>query len=143
MEIYLAGSLFSECERAWLASIKRKLEEISQDITVIWPYDLIPHDEANSQDKQKIFEICRSYLDQVDILVCVLDGPQVDDGTAWEIGYFYCKHQNKLPIIGIRTDFRNAGETENSIVNAMIECSCNRIANSSEELIEIFRQQAH
>ena len=36
MEIYLAGALFSECERAWLAGIKRKLEKISKDITVIW-----------------------------------------------------------------------------------------------------------
>jgi nucleoside 2-deoxyribosyltransferase len=143
MKIYLAGPLFSECERAWLVDIKRQLEEISQDITVIWPYDLIPHNEANSQGKQKIFEICRLYLDEVDALVCVLDGPQVDDGTAWEIGYFYCKHSNKLPIIGIRTDFRNAGETENSVVNAMIECSCSRIANSSEELIEILQQQVH
>ena len=143
MKIYLAGPLFSECERAWLVDIKRQLEEISQDITVIWPYDLIPHDEANSQGKQKIFEICRSHLDKVDVLVCVLDGPQVDDGTAWEIGYFYCKHANKLPIIGIRTDFRNAGETENSLVNAMIECSCSRIANSSEELIGILQQQVH
>ena len=143
MKIYLAGPLFSESERDWLVDIKRKLEAISSSITVIWPYDLIPHDDPDLHDKQKIFEICRAYLDEVDVLVCVLDGPQVDDGTAWEVGYFYCRHSNKLPIIGIRTDFRNAGETENSVVNAMIECSCSRIANSSEELIKILQQQVH
>ncbi len=113
------------------------MESVSSDITVIWPYDLIPRDHPDSGDRQNIFEVCRSYLDEVDILVCVLDGPQVDDGTAWEIGYFYCKHSNRLPIIGVRTDFRNAGETEQSIVNAMIECSCGRIANSVDALIEI------
>jgi len=141
MKIYLAGPLFSEADRAWLAGVKKRLEEISQDTTVIWPYELIPHDDADSHNKQNIFQICRSYLDEVDILVCVLDGSQVDDGTAWEIGYFYCKHSTKRPIIGIRTDFRNAGETENSIVNAMIECSCSRIADSSEDLIEILTYQ--
>ena len=143
MKIYLAGPLFSESERVWLADVKRRLEEISDDISVIWPYELIPRDEANTQGKQKIFQICRSYLDQVDVLVCVLDGPQVDDGTAWEIGYFYCKHSNQLPIIGIRTDFRNAGETEQSVVNAMVECSCSRITNSSEELIDILKHHNH
>jgi hypothetical protein len=40
-------------------------------------------------------------------------------------------------IIGIRTDFRNAGEGRNSLVNAMVECACDRIARSSEELVEI------
>ncbi len=119
-------------------------QKVDQGISVIWPYELIPPENVNSsseQGKQEIFQICKSYLDEVDVLVCVLDGPQVDDGTAWEIGYFYCKHSNKLPIIGIRTDFRNAGETENSVVNAMIECSCSRIADSSEALIEILQQQ--
>jgi len=141
MKIYLAGPLFSESERAWLADIKRRMEAISPDITVIWPYELIPREHPDAHDREEIFELCRSHLDEVDVLVCVLDGPQVDDGTAWEIGYFYCKHSNSLPIIGIRTDFRNAGETENSVVNAMIECSCSRIADSSEALIEILQHQ--
>jgi nucleoside 2-deoxyribosyltransferase len=29
----------------------------------------------------------------------------VDDGTAWEIGYFYAKKSPEQKIIGIRTDF--------------------------------------
>ena len=143
MKIYLAGPLFSESERAWLADIKRRMEAISSDISVIWPYELIPRDHPDGHDRQKIFELCRSHLDEVDVLVCVLDGSQVDDGTAWEIGYFYCKHANQLPIIGIRTDFRRAGETEHSVVNAMIEGSCGNIATSSAELIEILQQKLH
>jgi len=144
MKIYLAGPLFSESERGWLSEIRDRIEKVDQGISVIWPYELIPPENVNSsseQGKQEIFQICKSYLDKVDVLVCVLDGPQVDDGTAWEIGYFYCMHANKLPIIGIRTDFRNAGETEHSIVNAMIEGSCSKIVHSSEELFEVLRQQ--
>jgi len=143
MKIYLAGPLFSESERAWLADIKHQMETISPDIGVIWPYELIPRDHPDGRDRKKIFELCRSHLDEVDVLVCVLDGSQVDDGTAWEIGYFYCKHAHQLPIIGIRTDFRRAGETEHSVVNAMIEESCGNIATSSEELIEILQQKLH
>lgn len=39
-------------------------------------------------------------------------------------------------IIGIRTDFRNAGESAGAVVNATIECARDKIARSSEELLE-------
>ena len=39
-------------------------------------------------------------------------------------------------IIGIRTDFQNAGESRNSVVNAMIEMSCGRVVRSVEEVLE-------
>jgi len=55
----------------------------------------------------------------------------VDDGTAWEIGYFYAKRSPEKKIVGIGTDFRRAGASEGAIVNAMIEGSCDRIAGSS------------
>jgi hypothetical protein len=43
------------------------------------------------------------------LFVTRLDGPQVDDRPAWEIGYFYTKKSPEQKIIGIRTDFRRAG----------------------------------
>ena len=64
------------------------------------------------------------------------DGSQVDDGTAWEIGYFYAKKSAEQKIIGIRTDFRRAGESAGGVVNSMIECSCDWIVRSREELME-------
>lgn len=142
MKIYLAGALFSEADRDWLSGLKRRMEGIGEDVTLIWPYELITHQEVHSlgqEGKLEIFRICKAHLDKVDMLVAVLDGPQVDDGTAWEIGYFYCKYSDRLPIIGIRTDFRNTGETRLSTVNAMIEGSCDRIVSSSEELLEVLR----
>jgi hypothetical protein len=39
--------------------------------------------------------------------------------------------------IGVRTDFRNAGESSGQVVNAMIECSCDRIAQLTGELLGI------
>ena len=86
--------------------------------------------------KQEIFDHCKSNLDRADLLIALLDGSQVDDGTAWEIGYFY-SIRVRSRIIGMRTDFRRAGETGTSVVNAMIEMSCGRIVGSVEELIEV------
>ncbi|MGA2227591.1 MAG: nucleoside 2-deoxyribosyltransferase [Syntrophobacteraceae bacterium] len=39
--------------------------------------------------KEEIFSRCKSHLDGADIVIALLDGSQVDDGTAWEIEYFY------------------------------------------------------
>jgi len=70
------------------------------------------------------------------MMIALLDGSQVDDGTAWEIGYFYAKKSAEQKIIGIRTDFRWAGESRGAVVNAMIECSCDWLVKSREELLE-------
>jgi nucleoside 2-deoxyribosyltransferase len=45
-------------------------------------------------------------------VIALLDGPRVDDGTAWEIACFYAKRSPEKKIIGVRTDFRRAGESE-------------------------------
>ena len=63
-----------------------------------------------------------SCLPAADLMIALLDGSQVDNGTAWEIGYFYAKKSSEHRIIGIRTDFRRAGESEGAVVDAMIEC---------------------
>ena len=54
----------------------------------------------------EIFSRCKSHLDNTDLLIALLDGSQVDDGTAWEIGYFFARKSPEQKIIGILTDFR-------------------------------------
>jgi nucleoside 2-deoxyribosyltransferase len=44
--------------------------------------------------------------------------PPVVDGTAWDIGYFCAKKSPEQEIIGIRTDFRQAGGSEGAVVNS-------------------------
>jgi nucleoside 2-deoxyribosyltransferase len=141
--IYLAGPLFSEAERAWARDIKRKIEEAAKnknaEVKVIWPYELTPEKrikKLKNKAKLEIFKKCASHLKDSDILVAVLDGTQVDDGTAWEIGYFYKNKKPKSKIYGIRTDFRKAGETRYSKVNSMIEVSCDEIVDTPRKLIE-------
>lgn len=143
MKIYFAGPLFSEAERDWIRAVKRRIEDLAaaagRDVEVVWPYDLIRTEELTAcgdHAQEEVFRRCRVGLEEADIIIAFLDGTQVDDGTAWEIGYFYRHTAGKASIIGIRTDFRSAGESKRSIVNAMIECSCNIIATSTEALLK-------
>jgi hypothetical protein len=69
----------------------------------------------------------------------VENGPLLDDGTAWETGYYYAVRPKGAAIVGIRTDMCRAGEFFNSLVNAMVECSCDRIARWVDEFMGILR----
>jgi nucleoside 2-deoxyribosyltransferase len=57
-------------------------------------------------------------LDGADAVVAVLDGADVDSGTAAEIGYAFARDK---PVIGYRGDFRLAGDNEGAIVNLQVE----------------------
>jgi len=142
-KVYLAGPLFSEAEQTWMRSIKEEIKEIANRkgviVEVYWPYDDLDEKRIKSlreKAKMEIFEKCTSNLKDSDILIALLDGPQVDDGTAWEIGYFYKNKKKETKILGVRTDFRKAGETDASRVNAMVEVSCDKIVSSLQELKE-------
>ncbi|MFZ0943433.1 MAG: nucleoside 2-deoxyribosyltransferase [Syntrophobacteraceae bacterium] len=145
MKIYFAGPLFSESERDWIRKVKKEIEELAESqgkqVNVIWPYELIGQseiDQLGEKARLEMFSRCKLHLDDADILIALLDGAQVDDGTAWEIGYYYALRRGK--VIAIRTDFRRAGESEEAKVNAMIECSCDWIVRSREELLEMISQ---
>ena len=55
-------------------------------------------------------------------------------------GYKIGKYGKKISKINIRTDFRRAGESDGAVVTAMIECACDRIVRSREELLETVSQ---
>jgi nucleoside 2-deoxyribosyltransferase len=57
-------------------------------------------------------------IDEAAGLLAVLDGSDVDSGTAAEIGYASARG---IPIVGVRTDFRLAGDNDGSIVNLQVE----------------------
>jgi hypothetical protein len=60
----------------------------------------------------------RAAIDRADGLVAVLDGVDVDSGTAAEIGYAFAR--GKL-IVGYRGDFRQAADNERATVNLQVE----------------------
>ncbi len=131
LRVYLAGPLFTVAERSHCLEVKSLLE--SNGFDVLWPWELTDQESADGSSEMNL-EIFRKNLDAIDdsdLLVVILDGPDVDSGTAWEIGYAYSKNKQ---IYGIRTDFRLSGENSNSIVNLMISQSTPKIARSLGEL---------
>lgn len=56
-------------------------------------------------------------LDRCHAVLAVLDGADVDSGTASEIGYAAAIGR---PVVGIRTDFRWAGDNEATPINLQI-----------------------
>jgi nucleoside 2-deoxyribosyltransferase len=57
-------------------------------------------------------------IDASDGVVASLDGPDVDSGTAAEIGYAAARGKW---IIGYRGDFRRTGESPHVVVNLQVE----------------------
>jgi nucleoside 2-deoxyribosyltransferase len=60
----------------------------------------------------------RAAIDTAHAVVAVLDGTDVDSGTAAEIGYAFAR--GKL-IVGYRGDFRLSADNEGSTVNLQVE----------------------
>jgi nucleoside 2-deoxyribosyltransferase len=60
----------------------------------------------------------RAAIDRAEAMVAVLDGADVDSGTAAEIGYAFGR--GKL-VVGYRGDFRLSADNEGSTVNLQVE----------------------
>ncbi|HSD65707.1 MAG TPA: nucleoside 2-deoxyribosyltransferase [Vicinamibacteria bacterium] len=105
MKIYCAGPLFSQAERDFLASCARRLRGAGFDC-------FVPHEEELGVDPtpEDVFGLDFEALSRSDALLAWLDGPQVDDGTACEIGLFHgLMHQpgsRRKGIVGLATDRR-------------------------------------
>lgn len=134
MTIYLAGPLFSAADQAWHRATKARIEAETGH-AVIWPFELFDQAEITkwgADAPRRVMADCRDALAACGMVVALLDGPQVDDGTAWEIGY---AHAKGIPVVGIRTDFRQAGDVPGALVNCMVHASCKTIVRSTEELM--------
>lgn len=96
MRVYFAGPLFSAAERAWNADLAEALRAGGHEI-------FLPQDQEPAQDAAGIFATDVGGIDWADALVAIVDGPDPDSGTAWEVGYAY----GKKPVILVRTDIRS------------------------------------
>ena len=82
-------------------------------------------------------------IDDADGLFAILDGVDVDSGTAAEIGYAYARGKY---VCGLRTDFRLAGDNFGSIVNLQvqyfIESSGGKVVTTEEEFVALAKDFA-
>lgn len=132
--IYLAGPLFSHAEMEYNRKIRDLL--VKKEFSVFLPQENAEDTtvERERQHQEHIFKKCVEGVDSSDIVVAVLDGVDVDSGTAWEIGYAYAKGK---PVVGLRTDFRSLS---NGIVNLMIEMAIVAFARDEDELLKVMER---
>lgn len=157
-KIYIASPLgFSEAGRLFLYE-KIIPVFIEAGLEVLDPWSLTPQSMINrvfaiteSSERKNawkdlnivIGENNKRGIDCCDGLFAVLDGVDVDSGTASEIGYAAAL---KKPVTAYRGDFRSAGDNEGSIVNLQVEyfifSSGGRIISSvegiKEEIVRLF-----
>lgn len=69
----------------------------------------LPQEKEPGLDAAGIFAADKAGIDRADGLVAIMDGPDPDAGTAWEVGYAYGTDK---AIVLVRTDVRSlAGDT--------------------------------
>ncbi|MDQ1253090.1 MAG: hypothetical protein QG646_2235 [Euryarchaeota archaeon] len=132
--IYLAGPLFTHAELEYNRELKNIMGK--KGFSVFLPQE-DAEDAAAEREKQNqeyIFKKCLEGLNNSDIVVAVLDGVDVDSGTAWEIGYAFARGKS---VIGLRTDFRTLSD---GIVNLMVEMSLDTLARDEEELLKVLEK---
>ena len=130
--VYLAAPLFSQAEKDYNNRLAALLS--SHFFEVYLPQEM--GDDSHQRDRvahQEIFSRNIQKLGTADMVVAVIDGPDADSGTAWEMGYAYA---HKIPVIAIRTDFRMAGRHE--YVNLMLEQSA-VLVRSMKELLNAIK----
>jgi len=127
-KLFVAAPLFSEAER----DFDKKIVELAESLgfLVFWAIK-----DVKGLPKEERFKKTTRAIDECNLMVAVLDGADVDSGTAWEISRAYA---SKKPIIGIRTDFRTLGKE--GIVNQMIESSLTKLIKDFNELKEILNE---
>jgi len=132
IKIYLASPLgFAESTRDFMAIMESRIAACGY--TVINPWHLSNSQQfevasliENSDERRqalhelnmKVAAINEKAIRECSVVVAVLDGPDVDSGTASEIGFAYAIGKQ---ILGYRSDFRMASDNEGSLVNLQIE----------------------
>jgi len=103
MKLYFAGPLFTTPERQWNAEVTAALRAAGHEV-------FLPQEQEPGKDGPGVFATDVGGIDWADGLVAIMDGPDPDSGTSWEVGYAF----RKKPIVLVRTDSRsmagNVGE---------------------------------
>jgi nucleoside 2-deoxyribosyltransferase len=151
MTIYLASPLgFAESTLCFLDLLRQRLTGLGLEIFDPWSqgYDRLleeaqRHDNgsgAHSNLHRANHAISKKNEDAIrdcDRVIAVLDGVDVDSGTASEVGFAYGLGRQ---IDGLRTDFRLSGDNVATVVNIQvqywIEASGGRIYQSLDQLCQ-------
>ena len=96
----------------WTLTDPRKIESVEK-----LPYGPARRDAWRALN-QEIGAANQAAIDQASGVIAILDGVDVDSGTAAEIGYAFARGK---PIVGYRGDFRLSADNEGGVVNLQVE----------------------
>jgi nucleoside 2-deoxyribosyltransferase len=140
MRIYLAGSIFTPYERAFLDDCAARLRAEGFDV-------FVPHEQKHlvgvDVTAEAVFAADAGGVEAADAVLAVLDGPSVDDGTACEIGLFHGLKQHdpeRKGVVGLLTDLRGERRGEfatNLFVRGCIEASGGAVVGSLDDALAI------
>lgn len=130
-KVYLASPLgFSPELKSYREKIKRKLTELGCTVLDPWEGPFGPAIEGASaiqdwpartmafkQIAAKIGKANEGMIRSCDAVLGMLDGPEVDSGTASEIGFAAALDKT---CYGLRTDFRNSGDFDGVPINLQV-----------------------
>lgn len=155
--VYLASPLgFAESTRAFMESLIPRLRDhvevenpwddarFVEDFAAIAQLDSVAaRQERLGAINREIGRFNAECIDRSDALFAILDGVDVDSGTAAEIGYAFAKGKR---VYGLRTDFRLAGDNAGAIVNLQVEyfirASGGTIVTTADALVDLAHQFA-
>jgi nucleoside 2-deoxyribosyltransferase len=138
---YCASDLgFTQSGRYYLEEVY--LPKLREVVEIVDPWSLVPESEfiqakAEGRSREHALEVGRGNLQAIDsceILIALLEGQEIDSGTASEIGY---ASGRGLTCWGLRSDHRQAGEPGvqvNLQVESLITVSGGSIAGTLDEL---------
>jgi len=133
MKVFIAGPLFSQAEREFNIKVDEKLREHGFE-TFLPQRDVGKLDELLVKEGKRayfmIFERDLKGLDWANAVVAILDGPDVDSGTAFEVGYAFAKGK---PVIGLKTDMRVFARDEE--VNNMLAQGVRALVGNLDEMV--------
>jgi nucleoside 2-deoxyribosyltransferase len=142
MRVYLAGSIFTPYERAFLDDCAARLRADGFEV-------FVPHEQKElvgvDVTAEAVFAADAGGVVDSDAVLAVLDGPSVDDGTACEIGLFYGLKQRdpeRKGVVGLLTDLRAERRGDfavNLFVRGCIDASGGAVVGSLDDALTILR----
>lgn len=114
---YFASPLFSEMELVYNEYLVKKIKDLYPNLELYVPQEQMEINDKNAYaDSIMIAKMDTDQLLSSQFMIAVLDGVSIDVGVATEIGVAY---QAGIPIIGLYTDSRQQGATNQKKLDAL------------------------
>jgi nucleoside 2-deoxyribosyltransferase len=127
MKVYFAGPLFTTPERTWNDEVTAALRAAGHEV-------FLPQEQEPGKDRAGIFATDVGGIDWADGLVAIMDGPDPDSGTCWEVGYAFGV---KKWIVLVRTDIRARMGSDGDNNAMLMEAATIRIDMPAASTVEV------